>query len=220
MDGFWQERIKMRTFIEIVIYGLSLLLGYLLLKKHGKELNLFFNQVVSEWPSIPNWVNWFLGIFLLCSVIVLQISFFIESLIAWILLVIIVPFFYLSINKSQIFSFVQVLTFFITIFYAVILFAVVDNSRDKICEILIPNYSVYYTTETVMVSDYSGGYDTDEREVAHIETGNTTVDFMLERIFPYAFRIVVGLAILLSLKINISIRRKYQVLHASKADNE
>lgn len=210
----------MGTFIEIVVYGLSLLLGYLLLKKHGKELNLFFDQVVSEWPSIPNWVNWVLGIFLLCSVMVLQMSFFIESLIVWILLVIIVPFFYLSINKSQIFSFVQVLTFFITIFYAVALFFGVDNSRDTICKILIPNYSVYYTTENVSVRTPDGFETEEEREIAHVETGNTSVDFILERIFPYAFRIAIGLTILLSLKINISIRRKYQVLHASKVDNE
>ena len=209
----------MGTFIEIVVYGLSLLLGYLLLKKHGKELNSFFDQVVSEWPSIPNWVNWVLGIFLFGSVIVLQMSFFIESLIVWILLVIIVPFFYLSINKSQIFSFLQVLTFFITTFYAVALFFGVDNSRDAICKILIPNYSVYYTTENVGVRTPDGFETEEEREIAHVETGNTSVDFILERIFPYAFRIAIGLTILLSLKINISIRRKHQIIHANKLDN-
>jgi len=210
----------MGVFIEVVVYGLSLLLGYLLLKKHGKELNLFFEQVVSEWPSIPNWINWVLGIFLFCSVIVLQMLFFIESLIAWIFLVIIVPFFYLSIHKSQIFSFLQVLTFFITTFYAVALFFGVDNSRDVICKSLIPNYSVYYTTEDVTVNDPGGGYTTEEREIAHVETGNTSVDYMLERIFPYAFRIAIGLTILLSLKINISIRMKHQIIHDNKRDNE
>jgi hypothetical protein len=210
----------MEVFIEVIVYGLSLLLGYLLMKKHGKELNLFFEQVVSEWPSIPNWSNWVLGILLVGSVIVLQKWFFFESLIVWILLVIIAPFFYLSINKFQIFSFLQVLTFFITIFYALALFFGIDNSRDVICESLIPNYSVYYTTEDVTVSDPGGGYTTEEREIAHVETGNNALDFMLERMFPYVFRIAIGLTILLSLKINISIRMKHQIIHDNKCDNE
>ena len=54
----------MKAIIEIIIYGLSFYLAYRLYTKYNKILGLYIDEVVSNWPDIPNWLNWALSIFL------------------------------------------------------------------------------------------------------------------------------------------------------------
>lgn len=197
----------MEIVIELLVYGLGLYFAYRLYKKYRKKLGKYINEIVEEWPDIPDWLNFILGISLLVGSMLMQRIFFFESLIIWLILLIIIPFFYLPINNSKIFNLLSVLTFFLTTFFAITLFFSVDNSRDIIGESFIPDYEVYYTTEFVQYD-----YGEEEIEIAHINTGNNTLDFILESIFPYAYRILIGLVIILSLMMNIFIRKKNRLI--------
>ncbi len=96
----------------------------------------------------------------------------------------------MPIRNRKAYNFLSVTTFFITAFFAITLFFSVDNSRDIIGETFISGYDVYYTTETVQRD-----YGDDEIEVAHVNTGNDNLDFVLESIFPFAYRIIIGLIV-------------------------
>ena len=197
----------MKTAIEIIIYGLSFYLAYRLYNKYYKILALYSNEVVRDWPNIPSWLNWALGIILFFGCLSSQATFFFESLICWLILLIIIPYFYLPIRNGKIYNILSVSTFFLTAFFSFTLFLSVDNSRDIICESFIPNYDVYYTTEY-----YQTDYDYHEREVAHVNTGNDTLDFVLETIFPYAYRILLGFIVIFSLLLNVSLREKNKII--------
>ena len=197
----------MKIAIELIVYGLSLYLAYRLYKKYDKVLGLYVDEVVSDWPGVPNWLNWALGIFLFFGCVFAQVTIFFESIILWLVLLIIVPFFYLPIRNSKTYSILSVSTFFLTAFFSATLFFSVDNSRDIIGESFISNYEVYYTTEY-----YQTNYDDGEVEVAHINTGNKTLDFVLESIFPFVYRIFIGLVVIFSLLMNISLREKNKLI--------
>lgn len=197
----------MKTAIEIIIYGLSFYLAYRLYNKYYKILALYSNEVVRDWPNIPSWLNWALGIILFFGCLSSQATFFFESLICWLILLIIIPYFYLPIRNGKIYNILSVSTFFLTAFFSFTLFFSVDNSRDIICESFIPNYDVYYTTE-----HYQTDYDDYEREVAHVNTGNDTLDFVLETIFPFAYRILLGFIVIFSLLLNVSLREKNKII--------
>ena len=197
----------MKTAIEIITMGLSFYLAYRLYNKYYKILALYSNEVVRDWPNIPSWLNWALGIILFLGCLSSQATFFFESLICWLILLIIIPYFYLPIRNGKIYNILSVSTFFLTAFFSFTLFFSVDNSRDIICESFIPNYDVYYTTEY-----YQTDYDDHEREVAHVNTGNDTLDFVLETIFPFAYRILLGFIVIFSLLLNVSLREKNKII--------
>ena len=201
----------METIIEIIIYGLSLYLVYRLYKKYNKILESQINEVIANWPDIPNWLNWALGIFLFIGCVVAQVTMFFESIIIWLILLIIIPFVYLLIKNNKTYNMLSVLTFFLTTFFAITLFFSIDNSRDIIGKSFISNYNVYYTTEY-----YQTRYDDGEVEVAHVNTGNKTLDFTLESLFPYIYRIFIGLIIIFSLLMNISLKEKNKLIKKAK----
>ena len=47
----------MNTLIEIIVYGLSLFLALILLPLYMKKLSSYIEEVVCDWPDIPNWLN-------------------------------------------------------------------------------------------------------------------------------------------------------------------
>jgi len=197
----------MEIVIEIIVYGLSLFLAYRLYIKYNKILGSYIDEVVSEWPNIPKGLNYLFGLFLFVGCVAAQLTIFFESIIIWLVLLIIVPFFYLPIRNSRTYNICSVTTFFLTAFFSVSLFLSVDNSRDIIGESFIPNYKVYYTTEY-----YQTDYDDGEVEVAHVNTGNKTFDFVLESIFPFVYRIFIGLVVIFSLLMNLSLRAKNKLI--------
>lgn len=197
----------MKIVIEIIVYGLSLFLAYRLYMKYNKILSSYIDEVVGEWPDIPNWLNWVFGIFLFNVCIVAQITIFFESVIIWLVLLIIVPFFYLPIRNSKTYNILSVTTFFLTASFSVTLFFSVDNSRDIIGESFISNYNVYYTTEY-----YLTDYDDVEVKVAHVNTGNKMLDFVLESVFPFVYRIFIGFVVVFSLLKNLSLREKNKLI--------
>jgi len=136
---------------------------------------------------------------------------FFESIIVWLILLIIVPFFYLPIKNSKTYNILSVLTFFLTTFFAITLFFSVDNSRDIISKSFISNYNVYYTTEY-----HQTRYDDKEVDIAHVNTGNKNLDFALESIFPCIYRISIGLIIIFSLLMNISLKEKNKLIKKVK----
>lgn len=153
----------MKIIIEIIVYGLSLYLAYLLYKRYYKTITIYIDEAINDWIDIPNWINWGLGIFLFVGCIFAQVTLFFESIVIWLFLLIIMPFFYLPIKNKQAYNFLSVTTFFITAFFAITLFFSVNNSRDIIGETFIFDYDVYYTTEYVQRD-----YGEDEIEVAHV----------------------------------------------------
>jgi hypothetical protein len=197
----------MKILIEIIVCVLSLYLAYRLYKRYNKILGLYIDEVTSDWPDIPNWFNWTLGILLFLGCIFAQVTIFFESLIIWLILLIIIPFFYLPIINGKIYNFLSVTTFFLTAFFSITLFFSVDNSRDVIGESFIPNYEVYYTTEYVQTD-----YGDEEIEVAHVNTGSDTLDFLLESIFPFAYRILIGFIVIFSLLMNVFLRGKNKII--------
>lgn len=202
----------MKNVIELFVYSLSLYIAYRLYKKFSDKLGKYISEVSEKWPDIPNWLNWILGILLFAGSIIMQVTLFFESVIVWLVLLIIIPFFFLPISNGKIFNFLSVTTFFLTSFFAVTLFFNEDNSRDVIGEAFVPNYKVYYTTEIVQVDYGEAGVEEEEKEIAHINTGNNTLDFFLESIFPFVYRILLGIIIILSLILNISIREKNKLI--------
>lgn len=197
----------MKVIIEIIVYGLSLYLAYLLYKKYYKTINIYIDEAINDWIDIPNWINRGLGIFLFVGCIFAQVTLFFESIVIWLFLLIIMPFFYLPIKNKQAYNFLSVTTFFITAFFAITLFFSVDNSRDIIGETFISDYDVYYTTEYVQRD-----YGEDEIEVAHVNTGNDNLDFVLESIFPFGYRIIIGFIVIFSLLMNISLKEKNKLI--------
>ena len=193
----------MNTIIEIIVDGLSLFLGLILYMIYNKIFSSYLEEVASDWPDIPNWLNWGFGIFLFLGCLVAQDTIFFESIIIWLILLIIVPFFYLPIRNSRTYNILSVTTFFLTAFFSVTLFFNIHNSRDLIGESFIPNYNVYYTTEY-----YQSDYADYEVKVAHVNTGNKTLDFMLESIFPFVYRSFIGLVSIFSLLTNLSLSKK------------
>jgi hypothetical protein len=117
------------------------------------------------------------------------------------------PIFYLPIKNKQVYNFLSVTNLFISIFFAITLFFSVDNSRDIIGETFISDYEVYYTTETIQRD-----YGDEEFELAHVNTGNDNIDFVLESIFPVAYRIVIGFILIFSLLMNISLKGKNKLI--------
>lgn len=194
--------------VVIIGYVLYALFGFILIMKYNGTLSRYIDEVISDWPDIPNWLNFTFGLILFSVCIFAQIAIFYEAIIIWIVLLIIVPFFYLPIRNSKTYNLLSITTFFLTAFFSVTLFMSVDNSRDIIGESFIKNYKVYYTTEY-----YQTNYD-DEREVeiAHINTGNKTFDVVLELIFPLVYRIFIGLIVIFSLLLNISLREKNKLI--------
>lgn len=197
----------MKIAIEIIVYGLSIYLMYKLYKKYNKKLGLYVDECINDWPDIPKWINWALGFLLLFGCVFAQASIFFESIIIWLALLIIVPFFYLPITNAKTYNILSVSTFFLTVVFSITLFFNIDNSRDIIGESFISNYKVHYTTEY-----YQTDYDDGEVEVAHVNTGNDTLDFFLESIFPIVYRIFIGLILIFSLLMNISLREKNKLI--------
>jgi len=197
----------MKVVIEIIVYGLSLYLAYRLYKRYNKILEAYIDEVINDWPNTPEWLNWILGIFLFIGCTVAQVQYFFESLIVWLILLMIIPFFYLPIKNDKIYNILSVSTFFLTAFFSITLFFNVNNSRDIIGDSFISNYDVYYTTEYYQTDYYDG-----EKEVAHVNTENETLDFVLESIFPYAYRIFVGFIVIFALLFNISLREKNKII--------
>jgi hypothetical protein len=201
----------MKIVIELLVYLLSLYFAYRLYKKFSDRLEKYVNEVTEKWPNIPYWLNCILGISLLIGSIVMQLTMFFVSVTVWLVLLIIIPFFFLPITNRKIFNFLSVTTFLLTSFFAITLFFNVNNSRDIIGEAFIPNYKVFYTTEIVRV-DYGTGYEEKEKEIPHIYTGDNTLNYFLESIFPFVYRILLGIIIILSLMLNISIREKNKLI--------
>jgi hypothetical protein len=73
--------------------------------------------------------------------------------------------------------------------------------------------NVYYTTEY-----YQTDYDDGEVEVAHVNTGNKTLDFMLESVFPYVYKISIGFIVIFSLLLNVSLREKNKIIGKKLGD--
>lgn len=207
----------MKTIIVIIIYWLSLYLAYRLFEKYNKILGLYIDEIASNWPNIPDWLNLGLGIFLFFGCVFAQIEIFFESVIIWLVLSIIVPFFYLPITNSKVYNMLSGFTFFVTVFFAITLFFSVDNSRDIIGKSFISNYNVHYTTEIVRHNNGELDYES-EVEVAHVNTGNKALDFTLEWIFPCIYRISIGLIIIFSLLMNISLKEKNKLIKKLKND--
>jgi len=197
----------MNTLIEIIVYGLSLFLALILLPLYMKKLSSYIEEVVCDWPDIPNWLNWVFGVFLFLGCLTAQDTIFFESIVIWLVLLIIVPFFYLPIRNSRTYNILSVTTFFLTAFFSVTLFFNIDNSRDLIGKSFIPNYKVYYTTEY-----YQTDYVDKEVKVTHVNTGNKTLDFVLESIFPFVYRSFIGLIEFFSLLTNLSLRKKNKLI--------
>jgi len=197
----------MNTLIEIIVYGLSLFLALILLPLYMKKLSSYIEEVVCDWPNIPNWLNWVFGVFLFLGCLTAQDTIFFESIVIWLVLLIIVPFFYLPIRNSRTYNILSVTTFFLTAFFSVTLFFNIDNSRDLIGKSFIPNYKVYYTTEY-----YQTDYVDKEVKVTHVNTGNKTLDFVLESIFPFVYRSFIGLIEFFSLLTNLSLRKKNKLI--------
>ena len=197
----------MNTLIEIIVYGLSLFLALILLPLYMKKLSSYIEEVVCDWPDIPNWLNWVFGVFLFLGCLTAQDTIFFESIVIWLVLLIIVPFFYLPIRNSRTYNILSVTTFFLTAFFSVTLFFNIDNSRDLIGKSFIPNYKVYYTTEY-----YQTDYVDKEVKVTHVNTGNKTLDFVLESIFPFVYRSFIGLIEFFSLLTNLSLIKKNKLI--------
>lgn len=190
---------------EVIILGLSLYLAYKIYKKYGKNLESHIEYVLNNWPDIPSWLNCILGFSLFIGCVFVQITIFFESVVIWLVLLIIAPFAYSLIKNIKIYNTLSTLTFLLTTFFAITLFFSVDNSRDIIGKSFIPNYNVHYTVD-----------DEREVEVAHINTGSKTLDFTLESIFPYIYRISIGLIIVFSLLMNISLKEKNKLIKKAK----
>jgi hypothetical protein len=198
----------MNTFIKITIwiicYGLSFYLFYRLHEKYHKQIVFYFKETISYWFKFPNWMNWGLGFFLFFGCIFLQKEIFPQSFVLWLILLFIAPIIYRPIRNRKVFNIISVTIFFITTFYAILLFFLVDNARNLIGETLISGYKVHHTTEFIQ-NDFG---DYDEIEVTNANTGNDILDFALEAIFPIAFRVIIGLMVLYSAIINISLNEK------------
>lgn len=195
----------LKVIIDVVTYGLGIYYGLHLILKHGDKLKKYFNDILEGYPKMPQWLNWTLGIVLFLCCIIVQIIFFKISLIFWLFLLIIVPITYIKIKNRKIINSLQVILFFICTFYAIVLFVNIDDSRDLIGKSLLPNYRVYYKTESVQVDYYDLGTEDKEKEIAYVHTGNKNADFFFEKIFPVIFRLIIALLFLASLFINISI---------------
>jgi len=76
----------------------------------------------------------------------------------------------------------------------------------------IPSYNVYYTTELVVVDRGDFGIEEEEREVAHISTSNSTLSHLLEEYYRPVYRFIICFFFFLSLKINLIIRKKHNVI--------
>ena len=203
-----------KAIIEIVVYGLCLYWAYKLYNRYNIIVGAYIDEVVNDWPKVPNWLNWLLGILLFLGCVFVQTKFFFESLIIWLILLFIIPFFYLPIKNGKTYNILSATTFFIISFFSVTLFFSVDNSRDIIGEVFISNYDVYYTTEY-----YQTQYDDREVEVPHINTGNEALDFFLESIFPYAYRIFIVFICIFSFLLNISFREKNKLFSNSNKNS-
>jgi hypothetical protein len=197
----------MKGIVAVIVYSLSLFLGYFLYKKYGNKLGDYINEIAEEWPDIPNWLNWTLGILLFFGCVAAQSTLLFESILIWLIFLVIIPFFFLPIVNSKVFNFLSVSTLFLTGFFSISLFFNVDNTRDIIGEKFISNYSVYYTTEYVQRGDADF-----EVDVAHVETGDSNMDFILESIFPHVYRVIIGLIVALSMLMHITLREKNKLI--------
>jgi hypothetical protein len=201
--------------LELLIYGISLLIIYLFYKKFKNEIGDQFDEFLKEWP-LPNWLNYVIGIPLFPILILLQLDFYFESFIIWLISIFIIPFLFFSIKKTNVFNVFQALTLFLTLTFGIVIFFSLNNSRDIICDTLINNYEVEYTTEYYIDSNGDGH----EREIPIINSGNESLDFILVQIFPVVYHSFIALLLLWNLKINISIRRKFNIIQESHEDSK
>ena len=154
----------MKNIIELLVYSFSLYIAYRLYKKYSDKLQKYVSEVTQTWPDIPYWANCVLGISLLIGSIFIQLEMFFVSVIIWLILLLVIPFFFLPIINKKIFNFLSVTNFLLTSFFAVTLFFNVDNSRDIIGKSFIPNYKVFYTTGLVRVDYGDAGQEVKEKE--------------------------------------------------------
>lgn len=77
---------------------------------------------------------------------------------------------------------------------------------------------MFYTTE---LGPSIGDGDSDEIEVAHIHTGDSTLDFIFKSLFPLIYRLFIVFIVIFSLLINIYVREKNPFIKTaiSKAKN-
>jgi len=201
----------MKYIANIVFLLLSIYLAYFFYKKYHKILRAHINEVLSNWPNLPSWLNVIILFFLLGVCFIFQFEFLFESIIVWFFLLIILPFLYLRIKNIKIYNVLSVTTLILTSFFSITLFFNMDNSREIIGNTFISNYSVYYKTEY-----YQTRYDESEIEVAYVNTGNKVLDFILESIFPFVYRALIFLVMIYSLLLNIFLKEKNKIIRENK----
>ncbi len=204
--------------IDITLYGLGIFAVYYIFFVYGHKLESFLTDVFHDYPIKR--LNSIMGsiVLLLLGSVLAQMFFFFAAVSLWLFLLFGAPFLifqvkakgdYNIIQRTRAFNVMLSTNLAITMCFGLALFFSVDNARDNIGYSLIPEYSVYYQTETVMVDYYDLGYIDEDKEIAYINTGNAHLDFVLTRTFPTIYRITVFFLFILAMFLFINIKNRY-----------
>lgn len=112
----------MEIVIKLIIYSFIFIYAFILYRKYGKKLGEYFAEMFNPLLAIPIWLFWTFTILLFFLCVIIQASVLFESLIIWLVLSIIIPFFYSPIRNNRIFNFLSISTFFLTTIFSVTLF--------------------------------------------------------------------------------------------------
>ena len=194
---------------ELIFIGLILFLTYFIYKKSKKTISNYFEDVLGNWvvPSISLFFFTFFCLIFVCGLI--QIFFFLSSIIIWGILLTVAPFLFLPIVNKKLYNFLSEITLFIIVAYSIALTTQVDKSRKVIAEKFISNYDLYYSSKIIETE-----YGDEDISIMHIKTGNNYLDFVIGSNFSYFYRTLIWLILMYSIYININLRNKNKLIRS------
>ncbi len=198
--------------IDIVLYGIGIFAVLRTFVVDGDKITAFLAGIIRDFPIRKKYIIILLIIILLVGTVLAQKEFFLPSLILWIFLLFCVPFLIFYVKKIIHFNTIFSTIVVINMCYGIVLFSLVDNTRDIIGHSFIPQYSVYYQKETVMVNYHDLGYIDEERDIAYINTEDDHLDYILTFIFPTIHRISVFYLYILAMYLFINIKNRYYAI--------
>jgi len=185
------------TYLALIIYPLSIFIGYQLDKLYNNKVSNYFLDNLYQWSSAYT-----LGFLLFIICVIFQSSIFFESIIIWLIALFVMPFISLSIESKE-HNIISSLTFLIAVSLTIGLMYNLDKTRDFIGQTFISDYRVEY--------DYVPVHD-EIKKIIYINTDNKNLDYILRDVFPIVYNLFTISLLIISFLLNIMIANRKELL--------
>ena len=193
--------------IQIIFAALAILILYFIKNRFGDYFKDYMNNTLKHWPKFPSWINWVLAFFLFVACTYFFLIDFYSSVIVWFGILLFMPFI-LSINpQNKYLNRIGVVSFLVSLFFTVVLIGNLDRTRDFIGNTFISNYKLEYKTVTKYSTSSDGAPEKWSEDVPFFHTGDHKKDYFLKNIFPIIYYYVIGFLWLISLSVNVFIKK-------------